>query len=166
MHLSILHFCIEALEGYAFEKFSKAVNELGISSGIAQELKGPITTIDKLIDAKDHTLITITSPHEEIVGYLKYGVKHLYFYRKNGMVEECSPYCLLDFYVKEDMQRSGLGLKLFYSFLEANNSTHPSKVAYDRPSQKLLCFVSKHFDLIHPDAQPNRYTIFEEFWAS
>lgn len=36
-------------------------------------------------------------------------------------------------------------------------------VAYDRPSPKLLAFLSKHYDLRHGDLQPNRFMIFEGF---
>ena len=152
------------------------IDALGMASGEAQFLKGPITTIEKLREAPDHVLITVNQYLEideageeggkntgRILGYLKYGLKNLYFYRKNGQVEERMSVSLLDFYVSEAFQRNGLGLMLFEHFLTLTNTSHPCKVAYDRPSPKLLSFLSKHFSLTNPDAQPNRYTIYEGF---
>jgi GNAT acetyltransferase, Mec-17 len=98
-------------------------------------LKTAITSIEKLADASDQILITVTDSDDVIVGYLKYGTKNLFFYviyfksfvilihvhssnklllfdllqLKNGTVKECMSLCLLDFYVKEDVQRSGIG---------------------------------------------------------
>ena len=157
------------------------LDALGVASGEAQFLKGPITTTSKMLEAPDHVLITVSlaSPHEDgkdeqcsdvdsagrFVGYLKFGLKNLYFYHKNGKVEERNTVSLLDFYVSDALQRSGLGLMLFERFLALTKTEvdHPCKVAYDRPSPKLLSFLSKHFSLNNPDAQPNRYTIFEGF---
>ena len=98
-----------------------------------------------------------------VIGYLKYGKRNLYFYHKNGKVEERMTMCLLDFYVSEELQRSGLGLQLFEHFLISSNTNDPCKIAYDRPSPKLLAFLAKHFDMKSPDAQPNKYTIYEGF---
>lgn len=41
--------------------------------------------------------------------------------------------------------------------------TDPRKVAYDRPSPKLVAFLARHFDLHNGDLQPNRFMIFESF---
>ena len=71
--------------------------------------------------------------------------------------------CLLDFYVSEEIQRNGLGLMLFNRFLISSNTIDPCKIAYDRPSPKLLAFLTKHFNMKNPDAQPNKYTIYEGF---
>jgi alpha-tubulin N-acetyltransferase 1 len=43
-------------------------------------------------------------------------------------------------------QRQGVGLKLFEHFLAAERQS-PARLAYDRPSPKLLGFVSKHYGL-------------------
>lgn len=40
----------------------------------------------------------------------------------------------------------------------------PAKLAYDRPSQKLLTFLSKKYDLNDAIMQPNRYAVFEPFF--
>ena len=179
------------------------IDQLGVASGVAQFLKGPITSISKLIEAPEQTLITVSNTDRScfitliaylfppcrpsidlfmpvtcltsiiisadgdriapIVGYLKYGTRNLYFYYKNGEVEERMTLCLLDFYVSEELQRSGVGLLLFQRFLTLSNTSDPCKVAYDRPSPKLLAFLAKHFNMKNPDAQPNKYTIYMGF---
>lgn len=97
---------------------------------------------------------------EEPVGFLKYGHKNLYFYRKDGkVVEKQNVPCLLDFYVLDTLQRQGVGLKLFEA-MRTEYSLYPWQLAYDRPSPKLTLFLRKHYDLKQPDLQPNRYAIY------
>lgn len=144
------------------------LNELGVLSGIAQELSGPITSFEKLQasaitpDQQHHLLLYIDDHTNKALGFAKYGYKNLYFYRKNGSMLQCTPPCLLDFYVSESLQRRGIGLQLFTSVL-AELNIDPHLIAYDRPSPKLLSFVKKHFALSMPDLQPNRYCVFEGF---
>ncbi len=46
-----------------------------------------------------------------------------------------------------------------------NLGLSPSQLAYDRPSPKLLSFLKKHFGLVNPDQQPNRYTIYDGYFV-
>lgn len=140
-----------------------AVDELGRLSGVAQLLTGPITTVQKVV-ASDHSLVLFR--HEgggQFLGFLKYATKDLYFYRKNGSLVQASPTCVLDFYVSEELQRQGVGLLLFQRMLQECPDLAPHKIAYDRPSPKLLAFMKKHFGLAQPDLQPNRFCLFEGF---
>lgn len=41
--------------------------------------------------------------------------------------------------------------------------TQPIRLAYDRPSPKLVSFLARHFQLVNGDLQPNRFMIFEGF---
>eukprot|EP00499_Haloplacidia_sp_CaronLabIsolate_P002742 CAMPEP_0196784530 /NCGR_PEP_ID=MMETSP1104-20130614/17185_1 /TAXON_ID=33652 /ORGANISM="Cafeteria sp., Strain Caron Lab Isolate" /LENGTH=71 /DNA_ID=CAMNT_0042154815 /DNA_START=41 /DNA_END=253 /DNA_ORIENTATION=- len=66
--------------------------------------------------------------------------------RLGGRMVEMSPLCVLDFYVHESCQRQGVGKQLFDVMLEHSGST-PARLAYDRPSPKLLAFLDKHFGL-------------------
>jgi len=157
--------------------FKAELDALGTNSGVAQTLNGPITTLDKLIGNPDHVLLLVRSPEGQAQGFLKYGTKDLFFYDKKGKVHnflQCI--CLLDFYVLESCQRRGYGKQMFEAFLDmlhqqANDKRpksgvvqiDPCTLAYDRPSPKLLAFIAKHYNLQHPDLQPNRYTIFEGF---
>ena len=156
--------------GYAVVKASaldpdtaKQLDELGCLSGVAQQLKGPITTSEKVAAAgQNQTLLLCRDGALQVRGYIKYGPKDLYLYRKNGSILTCSPPCLLDFYVHEDVQRGGLGLRLFQAMLE-DLGVAPHLIAYDRPSPKLIGFMRKHFGLTKPDLQPNKFCIFECF---
>lgn len=41
---------------------------------------------------------------------------------------------------------------------------HPAKLAYDRPSPKLIGFMSKHFGLKSYVQQNNNYVVFDEYF--
>jgi len=168
---------IQKLNKIGLNHFSNDLNELGIQSGVAQNLNGPITTVEKLLQNPEHCLVAVRDRAGRMVGFLKYGHKDLFFYNKKGKVLEFPGcICLLDFYVCAGLQRLGCGLTLFREFLSqvearwAGSDAEkmgirfgPEVVAYDRPSPKLLGFMAKHYALRKPDLQPNRYTIFEGF---
>lgn len=73
--------------------------------------------------------------------------------------------CVLDFYVHESCQRSGIGRTLFEAML-ATEGVHPAALAYDRPSPKLLAFVRKHYGLAHAVPQTNHFVIYRQFFAA
>jgi hypothetical protein len=170
---------IKKLNTRGQEHFTADLDSLGRMSGISQNLSGPITTVSKLIKNPDHIIITINNNSNEMIGYLKYGYKDLFFYNKKGKILEFNGcICLLDFYINNIIQRNGCGLLLFNTFLNHISQSYinttagkltngenfgPHVIAYDRPSPKLLSFMKKHFHLSKPDLQPNRYTIFEGF---
>lgn len=47
------------------------------------------------------------------IGFLKVGVKQLYYHDRQGKIQQLSPLCLLDFYVDSSVQRLGVGKQLF-----------------------------------------------------
>lgn len=61
----------------------------------------------------------------EVIGMLKVGHKRLYLYDIQDNIRELEPMCVLDFYVKLDRQRSGVGRALFDHMLHVRNSTSP-----------------------------------------
>lgn len=73
--------------------------------------------------------------------------------------------CVLDFYVAEAVQRTGVGQQLFHAFLEAEGQ-HLAGLAYDRPSPKCLAFLRKHFGLATPTVHPNRFVTFGALGAA
>jgi alpha-tubulin N-acetyltransferase 1 len=127
----------------------------------AQNLNVPITSWEKFCGS-NHQLVLCTSGANGIVGYVKFGQKDLYFYDKKGKVHSKTCDCVLDFYVEDSCQRQGIGIKLFRRML-AVLDVDPCVLAYDRPSPKLIAFMSKYFGLCKPDLQPNRFAIFEGF---
>lgn len=79
-----------------------------------------------------------------VVGILKVGRKSLYVFDKFGDTQHIIAHCVLDFYVHESRQRHGLGKELFDFMLDSENLL-PERLAIDRPSDKLLGFLKKHY---------------------
>jgi hypothetical protein len=79
-----------------------------------------------------------------VVGLLKVGRKSLYVFDKYGDTKHVNAPCVLDFYIHESRQRGGLGKTLFEHMLEYENLL-PEQMAIDRPSEKLLSFLRKHY---------------------
>ena len=79
-----------------------------------------------------------------VVGLLKIGRKSLYVFDKFGDTKHVLAPCVLDFYIHETRQRSGLGKVLFEYMLDYENLL-PEQLAIDRPSEKLLSFLRKHY---------------------
>lgn len=144
------------------------LDKMGQASGIAQELKSPITSAEKLMRS-DHILYLMTeqtSPgHFVVVGLLKMGWKKLYLINKKGLRTEAMVYCLLDFYIHETKQRHGYGIKLM-NYMLKDNKIQARQLAVDQPTNKLLQFLWKYFNLSKLVNQGNNFVIFEEFFES
>lgn len=140
-----------------------------MESGEAQELDGPISSSDKLLASQEQTLLIYTeSVDSKPIGFVKYGCKDLFLYRKvKGKMEYIKNegvMCVLDFYVSSSHQRRGIGLALFQEMLK-DLDKKPEQLAYDRPSNKLLAFLPKHYAMNNPDHQPNRFTLYDGFFG-
>lgn len=90
-------------------------------SAKAQALKQVITNNVRFVGA-DHR-IYIKVKDNKALGFLKVGEKNLFyrdFVNKNfmqiGNIKELKPTCVLDFYVHESCQRSGVGKVYFMIF--------------------------------------------------
>ena len=81
-----------------------------------------------------------------VIGMLKVGRKKLFLLDGAGKPNEMSPMCVLDFYVTEKRQRTGCGKKLFETMLR-REEVEPRYLAVDRPSEKLISFLRKHYGL-------------------
>ena len=79
-----------------------------------------------------------------------------------GAFHEVQPLCVLDFYVHEVCQRSGVGRALF-AFMLDHQRQHPAALAYDRPSPKLRGFLRKHHSLAAELPQGNNFLVFRGF---
>jgi len=147
---------------------AKIVDKMGQASGVAQELKSPITSAEKLMRS-DHILYLMTEQTSQgyfvVVGLLKMGWKKLYLYNKKGSQTEAMVYCLLDFYIHETRQRHGYGIKLMEYMLK-DNQIQAKQLAVDQPTNKLLQFLWKYFNLSKMVNQGNNFVIFEEFFEN
>lgn len=100
-----------------------------------------------------------------VVGLLKVGTKDLYLFdEQNRTRRVTNAPAILDFYIHESRQRTGLGKKLFQTMLN-NEGWTPLKCSIDRPSEKLLGFISKHYGLKRTLQQPNNFVVFEGFFG-
>jgi len=157
------------LEASRFDRNSKSkeyiaeiVDKMGEASSIAQGLRTVITTYSKFVSSSDNK-IYMKIENNKVCGILKTGKKNLFYYDGFGKVRELQPLCVLDFYVHESVQRLGVGKFLFEKMLE-NEKIKPNKLAYDRPSPKLLAFLRKHYDLSSYIPQNNNFVIYNAFW--
>lgn len=96
---------------------------------------------------------------------MKIGKKSLYVFDKNGETRHVQAPCILDFYVHESQQRRGLGKTLFEYMLDYEGLL-PEQFAIDRPSEKLLGFLKKHYALTQKIPQMNNFVIYEGFFSA
>ena len=50
--------------------------------------------------------------------------------------------------------------------LRGEGGPHPAKLAYDRPSTKLIGFLAKHYGLKNYVPQTNNYIVFNQYWEA
>jgi alpha-tubulin N-acetyltransferase 1 len=75
------------------------------------------------------------------------------------------PLCVLDFFVDPTVQRGGHGKHLFDIML-SHQSVVPQRLAYDRPSPKLMGFLAKYFNLTKYVQQNNNYVVFDDYYST
>ncbi len=124
-------------------------------------MKTIITTASKFFSSNHR--IFIKAENNKVVGFLKVGVKKLFVRDELANYHEISPLCVLDFYVHESQQRGGHGKSLFEYMIQFE-SIHPRLLAYDRPSPKLIGFLSKHYNLNKYVSQNNNYVVFNDYF--
>eukprot|EP00002_Diphylleia_rotans_P040990 TRINITY_DN9862_c2_g1_i3.p1 TRINITY_DN9862_c2_g1~~TRINITY_DN9862_c2_g1_i3.p1 ORF type:complete len:441 (-),score=96.32 TRINITY_DN9862_c2_g1_i3:250-1572(-) len=140
------------------------IDAMGAASAKAQGLPQVITNASKL-SSSDHRLYVAVLPPKAVSGILKVGRKKLFIRTESGEIREIEPLCVLDFYVHESLQRQGVGLLLFRRMLMSEGVT-PQRLAYDRPSPKLLAFLNKHYKLSRYVPQPNNFVVFKDYFES
>lgn len=80
-----------------------------------------------------------------------------------GKIRELNPLCVLDFYVYEGCQRSGHGRSIFEKMLEWEG-VEASQLGYDRPSDKLISFLRKHYNLREYIPQNNNFIVYNDYY--
>ncbi|XP_037698999.1 alpha-tubulin N-acetyltransferase 1 isoform X4 [Choloepus didactylus] len=145
------------------------VDELGKASAKAQHLPAPITSASRM-QSNRHVMYVLKDTSARpagkgaIIGFLKVGYKKLFVLDDREAHNEVEPLCILDFYIHESLQRRGHGQELFQYMLQKER-VEPHQLAIDRPSQKLLKFLNKHYNLETTVPQVNNFVIFEGFFA-
>eukprot|EP00762_Andalucia_godoyi_P002545 ANDGO_02706.mRNA.1 Alpha-tubulin N-acetyltransferase len=182
----------------------RLIDTMGTLSSKAQGLPHVITSGSKM-ENTDHVLFLSFSEDRKLcTGLLKVGHKRLFIRDEVGKIHEINPLCVLDFYVHESCQRSGIGLTLFNMMLEEMSSRESaapassvaagagssrnassrssaslvpaipldkqqpaltaSRLAYDRPSPKLISFLARHFGLVSYVPQTNNFVVFKAYF--
>ncbi|KAJ6652883.1 hypothetical protein lerEdw1_010541 [Lerista edwardsae] len=145
------------------------IDEMGKASAKAQNLPTPITSASRM-QTNRHVLYILkdseakTAGKGVVIGFLKVGYKKLFVLDRHGAHNEVEPLCVLDFYIHESLQRHGYGKELFHYMLQRER-IEPHQLAVDRPSEKLLCFLRKHYNLCDTIPQVNNFVIFQGFFS-
>lgn len=149
------------------EQVRKVVDVIGEASAKAQGLKMPITSATR-VSTSDHHLYLLKDEKAfagkgAVNGFLKVGFKRLFILDLCGAQHQVTPLCVLDFYVHETQQRMGLGKMLFQHML-TKEEVQPQHLAIDRPSNKFLKFLNKHYNLHSQIPQVNNFVVFDGFF--
>lgn len=150
-----------------YQELYQMINAIGEASSFAQGLSNVITTSEKLQNS-DHILYLMKEDDDAIdnavvVGMLKIGRKKLFLLDHEQRTKECAPLCVLDFYIHESRQRRGYGKRLFDYMLRDQN-VNPGHMAVDKPSDKFLSFLQKHYGLKKQVPQINNFVVYDFFF--
>ncbi|EDW78268.1 uncharacterized protein Dwil_GK16341 [Drosophila willistoni] len=149
-------------------KLSAIIDRMGQLSAVAQGLSRPVTSADRLSSNQTIYLLADTQSKGSrllVTGLLKVGTKNLYLFDERGERRKLDQTpAILDFYVHESRQRHGLGKRLFENML-AEKCWTPLKCSVDRPSEKFLTFLKKHYGLVRTIPQANNFVLFEGFFG-
>ncbi|CAM39112.1 conserved hypothetical protein [Leishmania braziliensis MHOM/BR/75/M2904] len=147
------------------QKLCRTIDILGARSQKTQGINAVLTSVARLRESNTFRLYLLTQNHRG-VGILKMGVKKLFVTHPVtcGLVE-VDPLCVLDFYVDESCQRQGYGKQLYAHMLDAEHVSRPELLAIDRPSDKLLGFMKKHYGLTAYTPQVNKFVVFHGFFG-
>ena len=148
------------------------LDRLGKESASAQNLRTPITTVEKVLRSLGDTIYALMARDRGVLGYVKVGRRHLFLCapplpsedRDGAAIVELDPLCALDFIVSEQLRRTGRGEKIFSAMLAAEGMEDASCLAYDRPSGKMLQFLERHYGMRKMTVQPNRFAVHGDFW--
>jgi len=152
--------------GCGYDDLLTIIDEMGSASATAQKLPQVITTAERLKHS-NHRLYLLRDLRANgcvVLGIIKVGEKKLFLYDNTSRLQEREPTCVLDFYVHESCQRTGLG-RLLYDYMIAAEDVQPHQLAVDRPSHKFFSFLARHFQLKNYHPQPNNFVVFREFFS-
>lgn len=155
-----------SLGGPESRALTETIDTFGILSARAQGLGHVITSTAKLVSSTHRLYLSSGWGHNGnfiVEGFIKVGKKRLFVNLSSGELKEIEPLCVLDFYVHENMQRSGVGKQLF-EYMMASEGKEAEQLAYDRPSPKLMPFLAKHYGLRDFVKQNNNFVVFSKYF--
>lgn len=140
------------------KKVEIVLDGMGRGSQAAQGLPAPITSLAYVRDSHHFLLLAVDG--DRCLGILKGGIKHLFMLDSQNETHEMDAMCCLDFYTHETVQRRGIGTQLFRA-MELHTHISAQGWAFDRPSPKLLAFLSKVYGMQGFKAQPNNFLMLD-----
>ena len=153
-----------------FEDICALIDEMGQLSKEAQGINAALTSVARLRDNPSHRLYLMFSRSGGLgpsgcrcLGIIKVGVKKLFIRNRAGGLTEIDPLCVLDFFVCTAEQRSGHGKVLYEHMLQREGVT-PDRLGIDRPSDKFLGFMRKHYGLRDYVPQTNNFVVFSQYF--
>lgn len=148
-----------------YEAIGKILDLMGYESAKAQGLGNSVTFASCLADHPSYRVYLLVE-EKVVYGIIKVGVKTLFLHAgKNGGMKKYEPFCLLDFYIHNSVQRSGYGKKLFEYMLEQEGAKVEG-LAYDNPTQSMNNFLKRHYGLESCCDQANSFVTLEGFFES
>ena len=159
------------LEGACYNKIvlgykayiREILDKMGELSKQAQNLLVNITTTNRFFPS-DQCLI-IKADKNKVLGYIKVGPKKLFLRDRICNYHERKTLCVLDFYIYDTEQRTGLGKEIF-DFMLNYKHIEPGELAYDRPTLRFLAFLKRNYCLENYITQENNFIIYDEFFQS
>lgn len=100
------------------------------------------------------------------IGFLRFGHRSLFLSDPSVnkiLVRVNNVICALDFYVRQ--QRKGLGNFLMKQMISYMSIKSPEQIAFDKPTEAMISFLLKNFNLESPIYQANKYVIFSGFFT-
>ena len=138
------------------------LDRMGQLSAKAQNLQSIITSTSRFFPSS-HRLF-IKADKNKVYGYLKIGPKKLFLRDRLFNYHERRTLSVLDFYVYDSVQRKGIGRELF-DYMLKYEKREPGRLAYDRPTLRLLSFLKKNYGLENYITQNNSFIIFDDFFS-
>ena len=177
-NVSIPTFVAESLESW--------IDILGVESAGFQGLKLPITSscilkngsirVNSPIKFCDWTYLLVsmekTSGEETSysdaspIGFLRFGHRSLFLSDPEAdkiLVRVNEAICALDFYLRQ--RRQGFGNFLMKQMISYLSIQSPCQIAFDKPTDAMISFLLKNFNLQSPIHQANNYVIFSGFFS-
>ncbi|XP_035712523.1 alpha-tubulin N-acetyltransferase [Folsomia candida] len=146
------------------ERVSEILDTMGRASAEAQSLHSIITNAEKLKSGENKLYMFCDFVSNRAVGLLKIGKKKLFLFDDAGTQHELNPFCILDFYIHESRQRQGAGKYLFDHMLR-EEGIPVQHFAIDRPSDKFVYFLRKHYGCTKVLPQVNNFVLFDGFFT-
>lgn len=140
------------------KKVEIVLDGMGRGSQAAQGLPSPVTSLAYIRESRHFLFLAVDG--DRCLGILKGGIKHLFMLDSQNETHEMDAMCCLDFYTHETMQRRGIGTKLFRA-MELHTHISAQGWAFDRPSPKLLAFLSRVYAMQGFKTQPNNFLMLD-----